>query len=158
MKYFLLVFSLFLLYGCSIKVDTNTLAIDKNTIQKEYYTYDAKEGKISAYFFSNHEGSLHVNSYVTYIPFDTNGVLYSPFSPITRTLNKYAKAPNMEEALLIDTQRNNQTKLFHDKEEYILSRDFAFELIQEIQTYNQKMDRDDRNDDDSGSGGVIIVP
>jgi hypothetical protein len=158
MRYITIFLSLFLLYGCATKVDTNTLAIPQNLIQKEYYTYDAHEGKISAYFFSNKQGVLHVSSYITYIPFDIDDTLYSPFSSVKLTLDRYSKADTIEEAMEESVQKNAQRKLFLNKSEYIVDRDFAFDLIREIQNYNKKQERDDRNKDDSGAGGMIIIP
>ena len=140
--------------GCSAKVDRSTLALSPQ--EKTYHTYNAQEAKISSYFFNTQNDELSVRSFITYIPFDTDDQLYSPFSSVKTTLDRHTnyKAKTIQEAMVLHMKQRGDQRLFQDKEEYLIDNDFARDLIQDIKAYNDKMDRDNNNE----SEGVIIIP
>lgn len=157
-KSFIMLLVLFFLVGCSYKVDTANLNISQNIVGHEYNTYNKKENMISTYFFKNKENTLHVSSFITYLPFDVDGQLYSPFSSLKLTLDRYSnyKPTTIEQILEDSMQKNGFTKLYKNKNEMIIDNDLAFDLIREIKAYEERQQRDDKNRD--GTGGVIIVP
>jgi len=144
--------------GCSYKVDTANLNISQNVVGHEYNTYDKQENMINTYFFKNKNNVLHVSSFVTYLPFDVDGQLYSAFSPLKLTLDRYSnfQPTTIEHILDENIQKNGFKKLFKNKDEMIIDNDLAFDLIREIEAYKEKQERDDRREDISD--GIIIIP
>lgn len=157
-NFFIMLFILIFFVGCSYKVDIANLNISQNLVGHEYNTYNKKEKMISTYFFKNKDNTLHASSFVTYVPFDVDGQLYSPFSSLKFTLNKYSNAqPTTIEQILEDNmQKNGFTKLYKNKDEMIIDNDLAFDLIREIQAYEKRQEKDDKNENDSNS--IIIIP
>jgi hypothetical protein len=148
-----LLLSLFFFVGCSHKVDINTLSIPNDLIQSKYSTYDPQENKITIYYFKNKEGVLHVRDSITYVPIDSYGDMYDPFSPLKWDLDRISNEKTLEEALEFETAKNFYKKLFLHKNEYIIDNDFAFEITRMIKEYNDRIQR--RND--SGRFGLFLL-
>lgn len=157
-NFFIILFTLIFFVGCSYKVDTTNLNISQNIVGQEYNTYDKKENMISTYFFKNKDNTLHVSSFITYLPFDVDGQLYSPFSSLKLTLDRYTnyQPTTLKQILENSVEKNGFTKLYKNKEEMLIDNNLAFDLIREIRAYEERQQRDDKNED--GSGGIIIVP
>ena len=157
-KSFIALFVLIFFVGCSYKVDTANLNISQNIAGQEYNTYNKKESMISTYFFKNKNNALHVSSFITYLPFDEDGQLYSPLSPLKLTLDRYSnfQPTTIEKVLEDNMQKNGFTKLFKNKDEMIIDNDLAFDLIREINAYKERQDRDDNTT--GFSGGILIIP
>lgn len=160
-KFILISFSLIisiLFTACSTKIDPQRInkAIVPNTTQtttsyldsKTYNTYDEYESKITTYYFSVTEGELQARNEINYIPMDATGQLYSPFSQVVWTLNRLTnnRAKTIEEALAIEVKKHKYTKLYKDKEEYIIGNDFARDLKYSIKEFEQMIQKqDDKN-------------
>jgi hypothetical protein len=157
-KYFIMLFVVLFFVGCSYKVDTSNLNISQDIANQEYNTYNKKEDMINTYFFKNKDDALHVSSFVTYIPFDVDGQLYSPFSSLKLTLDRYSnyQATTIKKVLEDSVEKNGFTKLFKNKDEMLIDNNLAFDLIREIRIYEERQQRDDKGED--GSGGIVIVP
>lgn len=157
-KSLIALFILIFFVGCSYKVDTTNLNIAQNIVGHEYNTYSKKEHRISSYFFKDKNSALYVSSFVTYLPFDVDGQLYSPFSSLKITLDRYSNfQPTTIEKVLEDSvEKNGFTKLFKNKDEMIIDNNLAFELIREINAYEEKQQRDYKDDDRIAP--IIIIP
>lgn len=157
-KSFIALFILIFFVGCSYKINTTNLNISQNIVGHEYNTYNKKENMISTYFFKNKNNALYASSFVTYLPFDVDGQLYSPFSSLKITLDRYSNfQPTTIEKVLEDSvEKNGFTKLFKNKDEMIIDNNLAFELIREINAYEEKQQRDYKDDDRIAP--IIIIP
>jgi len=161
---YILLLSVFIFSGCSHKIDVASINKDiipsKNSNvkifldSKTYYTYDAKQAKITGYFFKNQNGYLAMNNFIEYIPCDSDNQLYSPFSNVTWTLNRLTnnKAKTIEEALKQEVIKHNSTLLFKNKREFIIGNKFANNLLFAIREYNEKIERQDIDKD------RIVIP
>ncbi|WP_024954865.1 hypothetical protein [Sulfurospirillum arcachonense] len=143
----------FLFFGCAQKIDP--MRINKAILptpshdttlfltSKVYNTYDEKEGKISTYYFKIKEGQLAVSDEITYIPMDYTDQLYNPFSNVTLILNRLTdyKAKTIEEGLDIEVAKHNFTRLYNDKNEYIIGNHFASEIKFAIRRFEEKIQR-----------------
>ncbi len=145
-KTLLLFLSLFFLVGCSYKVDTTTLAIPTDLVKSQYSTYNINETKISTYYFKNKEGILHVSETISYIPNDEYGDMYDAFSPLKWDLDRISTESTLEKALELEVAKNSYTKLFSNKEEYIIDNDFAFKINRMIKEYEDRIQRRNRMD------------
>ncbi len=115
--------------GCAVKMDPASINkeilpqknenIKEFLISKTYNTYDEKEAKITTYFFKQKEGELVASNAITYIPMDATDQLYGFSSEVRMTLRRLTnnKAKTIEEALVMEVEKNNFKKLFNDKEE-----------------------------------------
>jgi len=161
-NYLLLLFAIAFFIGCSVKMDPTSINkeilpqksdnVTEYLASKTYYTYDEKESKITTYFFKEKNSTLIASYIFDYIPKDISGQLYSPISKVYFTIKRLTngKANTIEEALVMEVKKNGFTKLFNDKEEYILGNDFANDLTHVIREFNDMVERQERR--------VVILP
>ena len=166
-NYLLALIAIVLFTGCSVKMDAT--AINKEILpekndnateflnSKTYNTYDEKEGKLTTYFFKQKDGELTSTNVITYIPMDSTGQLYGFASRMVFTLNRLTnnKAKTIEEALVMEVKKNDFKKLFNDKQEYIISNEFARDLRYAIQEFQDMIERQE-NRRDRGRVGIIL--
>lgn len=143
---------LFILTGCAQKINTDTLNQEILT-NKTINTYDEKEAKITSYYFKTKDGDLYFTHDITYIPMDATDQLYNPFSQVTITLNRLTnrQAQTTEEALVMEVEKQNFTKLYRDRDEYIIGNDFARDLKWSIREFNNMIDRQEDREE-------LIIP
>ena len=161
-KYFRSVFyallAIFVLAGCAYKINPQSInaeILPKDSISianfmtsKTYSTYDSKLEKIMMYHFKNIGGKLRASFSISYIPIDYYYELYSDFSDVTMTLRflTNGKETTLEGALEAEVARNHYTRLFKDKDEFIIGNKFAFEIQMAIQRYQDSIQRYERDD------------
>lgn len=157
--FFVLLFGLFILAGCSYKINPQNInsailpspSTEAKTflISKQYSTYNKKEAKITMYFFKEKEGLLHASDVISYIPYDYTGQLYDLFSNVTFTLRRLTdgKAKTIEEALDAEVIKHNYTLLFNDKDEFIIGNDFASQIQVAIRAFEEKIQRQEDRED-----------
>ncbi|WP_331774222.1 hypothetical protein [Sulfurospirillum sp. 1612] len=151
--------ALFMLAGCSHKINpqsinTNILLKDAISIpdfmaSKTYSTYDSQSEKITMYHFKKIDGALQVSEVISYIPFDFYHELYREFTDVPMTLRSltHGQESTLESALEAEAARNHYTRLFKDKDEFIIGNNFAFEIQTAIRRYKERMQRYEREDD-----------
>jgi len=138
---------LLLFLGCAQKIDINNLNEKTNLINinssKTISTYNEKEGKITTYYFKKENGELIALYDITFIPIDYTGELYRPLSPMKITLNRLSngQAKTIEEALSLEVKKQHFTKLYKNKEEYIIGSTFTRDLKWSIRDFNDKIQR-----------------
>jgi len=138
---------LLLFLGCAQKIDTSNLNDKTNLINinssKTISTYNEKEGKITTYYFKKKNGELFASYDITFTPIDYTGELYSPLSPMKMILNRLSnrQAKTIEEALSLEVKKQNFTKLYKNKQEYIIGSSFARDLKWGIRDFNDKIER-----------------
>lgn len=145
---FLFVFTFIFFTGCAQKVNLDNLNSQIFKDFKTYSTYDKKEAKITSYYFSKKGDVTQYRHNITYIPMDATDQLYSFTSGVTMTLKRLtnSKAKTIEDALEMEVTKYNYTKLFKDKEEFIIGNDFARDLKWSIKEFNDMIDRQDNRD------------
>lgn len=159
-KYILLaMFTILVLTGCSYQmnpqningaiVPKDTTSIANFMTSKTYSTYDPKLEKITMYDFKAENGQLKVSYVVSYIPFDFYNELYTQFSDVTLTLQSltHGKFMTLESALENEVARNHHTRLFKNKDEFIIGNDFAFQIQTAIRRYNEWIQVLERGED-----------
>ncbi|MDX1808838.1 MAG: hypothetical protein R3331_04820 [Sulfurospirillaceae bacterium] len=159
-KYTLLtLLSVFVLAGCSYQINPKTInsavlpkdniAITNFMSSKTYSTYDRKLAKITMYHFKEVNGQLRMSNVISYIPFDFYHELYRELTDVPMTLESltHGKFKTLESALENEAARNHYTRLFKDKDEYIIGNDFAFEIQTAIKRYEDRMQRLERDGD-----------
>ena len=162
-KYFKSMFfallAIFMLASCAYKINPQSInaeILPKDSINianfmasKTYSTYDSKLGKITMYYFKNIDGELRVSYVTSYIPIDLYYELYTEFSDVTMTLRFLTKGKEttLEGALEAEAARNHYTRLFKDKDEFIIDNNFAFEIQTAIQRYQDRIQKYERESD-----------
>lgn len=159
MKTFLMILlSLFVLGGCSYKINPQSINSDilpkqstdvkKFLISKTYSTYSKEQEKITIYFFKIKDDALHVSDMIEYIPYDYTNQLYDIFSSVTFTLRNLTNntAKTLEAALDNEAAKHNYTLLFTDKDEVIIGNDFAREILFAIREFNEKIQRQENRE------------
>lgn len=155
---FLFVFTFIFFTGCAQKVNVDNLNSQIFKDSQTYSTYDKKEAKITSYYFSKKGDVTQYTHDITYIPMDATDQLYSFTSGVTMTLKRLtnSKAKTIEDALEMEVTKYNDTKLFKDKEEFIIGNDFARDLKWSIKEFNDMIDRQD--DRDSRMYPEVVLP
>jgi len=145
---FLAIFNILILAGCTYRINPqniNSAIIPKDTINivnfmasKTYSTYDPNLEKITMYYFKSENNQLRMSFTVSYIPFDYYYELYTEFSDVTMTLRSltHGKFMTLPSALENEVERHHYTRLFKNKDEFIIGNDFAFQIQTAIQRYN----------------------
>ena len=151
--------ALFMLAGCTYKINPQSISTEilpKSSINitnfmasKTYSTYDSKSEKITMYHFKNVDGALKVSDVISYIPFDFYNELYREFTDVPMTLRSltHGQESTLESALEAEAARNHYTRLFKNKDEFIIGNNFAFEIQTAIRRYKERMQRYEREDD-----------
>lgn len=144
MKNLIFLLSIILFFvGCTKQIDIAELSIPKKELAPIYYTYDLNEEQITAYIFKQKEDSMYVSYFVKFIPYDHYGLLSSPLSiykiRFDAIVNK--TAATIKEALESNVKANGYKTLFKYKKEYILSTEFAKDIVRLIDEHDEVVDK-----------------
>jgi len=159
LKSILTIGTILFIVGCSTKVDTSQINtallptqdadITKSLESKTYSTYNEKEERITRYYFKNADGKLKVMNEIVFLPryspMDLYGFEIRDISIALRDVSD-GKAKTIEEALVAEVKKNNFTRLYKNKQEYIIGNEFARTLMNGIDKFSEKMEARENRD------------
>lgn len=160
MRFLILIITALIFAGCAQKIDKKILAtsyLNKVEMPHTVYTYDSTLKAIEGHFFSyDNNKDIQLRHMIKYLPVEYSELIYDPFSSIAVQLYRISGDRNkgLEEVLEDLATENNNQRLFKDQDKYVIDTDIAEDLIRVIDEFEIKMDRN--NNDEDGSGSVFI--
>ncbi len=148
LRHFLLLILGFVFLGCAPKVvDVASLNPSIPILQiPKISTYDPAGKYILFYEFSLKEGVLVEKSWWKMLPFrvDSMALWTTGLGHDLRRLSDN-HSESIEGTLMYNAQKNGMTRLFLQRDEYIIDTRFAEEMVDAIEAYEEKMQRYDND-------------
>ncbi|MDD3343353.1 MAG: hypothetical protein PHR87_07250 [Sulfurospirillaceae bacterium] len=142
--------SLFMLAGCAAK-EANLSTITPQLLPlegKEISVYDTKNDRITFYHYVTKEGKLLEQTWTKTLPFRITfmEMWASGLGHDLRRLT-HNQAETLKDALMVGAREKGLVSLHVGKNDYILDNTFAHEMVDAIKTFEERMQRYNRDAD-----------